>query len=247
MKSIILLSNLNYQKFPSSTPSENDEVPQIWIPILFSATTYNISFFSSTHTAKQWKNTAFPKWLWWIFDYIVPTILLSYLSHSNSRAYLLRPIVAIAKQYLSTLRKKIFVASCATILLLCSTASSADLQKNTFIPQNMNSISFDSLHQAYHLGPLPSPTNILIVLIFSIMANYFLTLWWIIRKSRGKQSYVNATVHDSIGRSLTLRECCCFACIAVVNAVCEELISRGFFMYELLHIGQTSKLQAFGI
>ena len=95
MKSIILLSNLNYQKFPSSTPSENDEVPQIWIPILFSATTYNISFFSSTHTAKQWKNTAFPKWLWWIFDYIVPTILLSYLSHSNSRAYLLRPIVLL--------------------------------------------------------------------------------------------------------------------------------------------------------
>ena len=90
------------------------------------------------------------------------------------------------------------------------------------------------------LGPLPKLTILMLVLLMSMLVNHALSLWSNIQKSRGDHSEVNAMVESSIGRSLTLKEHIKILSLAVLNAVCEEVVSRGFFMYEFLHVGHTS-------
>ena len=127
---------------------------------------------------------------------------------------------------------KVCEVICAWYLLSSSVVGDSSKDPIPFVP-----VAFD-------LGPLPSATSISAVCILSMISNEILALWSKLVRSRGSHSGVNAMVHDTIGRQLTISEHLRIFGFAVLNAICEELISRGFFMYELLHVGQTSKLQA---
>jgi len=60
----------------------------------------------------------------------------------------------------------------------------------------------------------------------------------------GTMFNVNKMVDGTIGRKLSMQEHGKFFIWAVMNGICEEFISRGFFMYEFLYVGHTSQFVA---
>jgi membrane protease YdiL (CAAX protease family) len=72
----------------------------------------------------------------------------------------------------------------------------------------------------------------LVVAVFAIMVNLVLSLWSSYTQSRGDHSGVNDMVQDSRGRRLTPREQMNLLFLAIINAFCEEVASRGFWRAE---------------
>jgi membrane protease YdiL (CAAX protease family) len=111
---------------------------------------------------------------------------------------------------------------------------------------------------ALELGPWPDASVLLLVLLISAVVNLVLWLWSRSFLTRGNHDGVNQMVKSSVGRSLSPKEHVVIAALAVVNAVCEEIMSRGLWRLEFarsvgvdlpLSLNQSNVLQAivFGI
>jgi membrane protease YdiL (CAAX protease family) len=94
------------------------------------------------------------------------------------------------------------------------------------------------------LGPLPSFWTWSIVLLLSAVTNLVLSLWSQQNKSRGDHSGVNSMVESSRGRLLSLKEHLQLLVWAILNAICEEVASRGLWMQEFILRGRLSSLHA---
>lgn len=91
-----------------------------------------------------------------------------------------------------------------------------------------------------HLGPSPSLLTWLVVLGLSGLTTIILALWSSHTKSRGDHTGVHSMVESSRGRVLSNREHLRLMAYAVVNAVCEEIASRGLWMHEFRRRGGVS-------
>lgn len=108
--------------------------------------------------------------------------------------------------------------------------------------------------EAFELGPMPSRNAILLVLLLSVGVNLVLSLWSKLTQSKGNHSGVNAMVEKSIGRRIGLVEHLHLGSLAFGNAICEEVVSRGFFYYEFVQsakmtrdVANVAQAAAFGI
>jgi membrane protease YdiL (CAAX protease family) len=82
------------------------------------------------------------------------------------------------------------------------------------------------------LGPWPDAPILLLVLFISAVVNLVLWLWSRSFLTRGNHDGVNQMVASSVGRSLSRAEHVNVAVSAVVNAVSEEVMSRGVWRLE---------------
>mmetsp|Transcript_39567 Transcript_39567/g.80726 ORF Transcript_39567/g.80726 Transcript_39567/m.80726 type:complete len:281 (+) Transcript_39567:38-880(+) len=98
--------------------------------------------------------------------------------------------------------------------------------------------------KAMCLGPTPSTEAIFCVLIMSAAVNLVLIAWSKQGQSRGDHAGMNATAEVSIGRQLGVAEHIQLVLFALGNAICEELVSRGFFFHLFLTDGHLSKNSA---
>ena len=226
-----------------------------WVPILIAAFIHHHRFLLSPSKEKndQYKQTSY---LMLLIEYFIPTILLYLLSESlSSKVYLFRPMVAILRQWPHMImnKKKIkkyfpnwgplgfgYSKCCEVICAWCLLVFFDSKKNKTTMTNKKNKITH-LLPEAFNLGPLPSLKTISFVLILSFIVNQILSLWSKRLRSRGNHEGVNAMVHKSLGRSLTLQERIHILYFAFLNASCEELVSRGYFMYEFIHVGQISK------
>lgn len=95
--------------------------------------------------------------------------------------------------------------------------------------------------QALHLGRLPSVRALLGVLALAAGVNVVLAVWSRHgRGYRGDHASLHRLVDNSVDRPLTMVEHGGLALLALGNAVFEEGVSRGFFMFELRQRGQLS-------
>lgn len=90
------------------------------------------------------------------------------------------------------------------------------------------------------LGPMPRPIDWLIVLFLSGIVNAVLWMWSRGCRSRGDHSGIHGMVRGTVGRSLEWREHVRLAGLALGNAFCEEVVSRGFFFHEFAATGGLS-------
>ena len=176
-----------------------------------------------------------------ILESILSWLVFYSISSEASQAYLLRPVVEIVKcwpyLYRFVWKKeitnwgplgfgygKVCEVLCAAMLLYYS---SHDLS-------------------AFDLGPLPNASNVVLVIMISVATNQILSLWSLKQRQYSHSNNhhhhvgVNEMVKDSIGRALTLREQVKIIWFAVTNAICEEMLSRGFFLFEFEHVGKLS-------
>lgn len=73
-----------------------------------------------------------------------------------------------------------------------------------------------------------------IFIFFMITTNMVLSIWSNSLTSVGNHNGVNTMIKSSISRSLTCNEHIGLLVVAIINAYCEEITSRGFFMYEFI-------------
>jgi membrane protease YdiL (CAAX protease family) len=83
------------------------------------------------------------------------------------------------------------------------------------------------------LGPSPSLLTWVVVFMLSGLTNVILSLWSKQTKSRGDHAGVNTMVESSRGRVLSYHQHGQLLTWAIVNAICEEVASRGLWMHEL--------------
>jgi len=93
-------------------------------------------------------------------------------------------------------------------------------------------------------GEIPSILILIIVAIIACVTNQVLSSWSEHTQSRGTHSGVNMMVASSRGRPLLLKERLSYFGIAAVNAICEEIVSRGFWMQEFIMRGGLSFAEA---
>eukprot|EP00808_Paulinella_micropora_P010551 g46098.t1 len=93
-----------------------------------------------------------------------------------------------------------------------------------------------------HLGKLPDYKALVAVLGLAGVVNLVLHLWskHSGENPRGDHKDVHAMVEATRNRSLSVSEHTHLAFLAFLNAVCEEGVSRGFYMHELQTSGQLS-------
>ncbi|KAI2500905.1 CAAX protease self-immunity [Fragilaria crotonensis] len=94
------------------------------------------------------------------------------------------------------------------------------------------------------LGPWPSLVTWVIVAILCGLTNGILFLWSHRSQSRGNHVGVNTMVESSRGRTLSHAENASLFAWALVNAICEEVVSRGFFLHEFKRRGGVTFWQA---
>ena len=94
------------------------------------------------------------------------------------------------------------------------------------------------------VGLWPSFLSCVLVLMLAVTTNLVLTLWSSYHHSRGDHVGVNAMVQSSMGRTLTVLEHARLAMLGIINAVAEELSSRGFWLHEFVRRGDLSFHQA---
>ena len=90
------------------------------------------------------------------------------------------------------------------------------------------------------VGPWPSFLTCALVLMLAMTTNLVLTLWSSYHHSRGDHVGVNVMVQSSMGRTLTVQEHARLAMLGIINAIAEELSSRGFWLHEFVRRGNLS-------
>jgi len=107
---------------------------------------------------------------------------------------------------------------------------------------------------AFQLGPLPGGKDLLLVLLLSLAVNAVLSLWSRLVGSRGDHKGVNKMSKKSLGRTLSAVEHFQLGLLALGNALCEEVVSRGFFYHEFRtsahlspNIANMAQALAFGV
>jgi len=92
---------------------------------------------------------------------------------------------------------------------------------------------------AFALGPLPSKVAIVVVLLLAAGVNIVLAVW---SRYLGGGDHSGHPVHEMVessrGRKLRLKEHIGLVALALGNAWCEEMVSRGFIRHELQTRGQ---------
>mmetsp|Transcript_57523 Transcript_57523/g.136847 ORF Transcript_57523/g.136847 Transcript_57523/m.136847 type:complete len:290 (+) Transcript_57523:57-926(+) len=92
---------------------------------------------------------------------------------------------------------------------------------------------------AFGLGPLPGWKAVGAMLFLAAGVNVVLAVWS--QYFTGDHNKVHDMVSDSRNRKLSVREHFGLAALAVGNAWCEEMVSRGFFRHELQSRGGLSR------
>jgi len=176
------------------------------------------------------KRTIQHKWTPWILlRLVISAILLALPPHSWASAW--RPLTFMLSQWYKIIPNAPtflvqggpFGKGCAKILEVVAAYILYTLSRGEAPPIS--------------LGPLPEWWVLLIVLGLSIINNAVLLLWSRLSQSRGDHEGVNAMVQDSMGRKLSLREHGRLAILAILNATCEEVSSRGFWRNEFSRTG----------
>lgn len=107
---------------------------------------------------------------------------------------------------------------------------------------------------ALQMGSLPGVDILFSVTIFSAIVNYVLYMWSSMTLSKGNHVGVNAMMKDTLGRKLSAGEYIHIGKLAFINALCEEVVSRGFFYHAFIetcgmtkHIANFSQAASFGL
>lgn len=91
-----------------------------------------------------------------------------------------------------------------------------------------------------HVGHWPSPVTCAVTMLLSLLTNVVLSLWSKHHNSRGNHAGVHSMVKSSLGRTLTAKEHVQLASLGVLNAIAEEVSSRGFWLHEFMLRGRLS-------
>lgn len=97
-------------------------------------------------------------------------------------------------------------------------------------------LSFNDRSIALKVGPLPERIDFLLVILLSLAVNTILSLV----RSKGNHKGVSAMSKKSLGRNLSTVEHVQLALLAFGNALCEEVVSRGFFYHQFRMSAQLS-------
>lgn len=93
---------------------------------------------------------------------------------------------------------------------------------------------------AGHVRRWPSLGGLALLVVLSVAVNLVLLLWSRFFKTKGNHEGVEKMVKKSLGRELSGKEKCRLLFLALTNAACEEVTSRGLWRLEFEIAGCTS-------
>lgn len=192
-----------------------------------------------------------------LFDLLPSSILVFLSMKSSHRSYpvlFLRPMTNIIRQWPKILPQNVleyipdfiigytgpfgfgcgkFVEFICGYLLLCVSTSPGSSNDGSGIKKLWPP------PKAFWLGDFPGVYSMILVMLFSFLVNVVLGIWSNITGSRGDHDGLLKMANRSSERHLTLKEHIKWMLLALGNAFCEEMISRGLFYSEFLNCNLT--------